>query len=502
MASITAGEILGYRAPGAGETVRLPVMMLDSAGAAVTGIAFDAAGVTVKTKKEGASSFTAWPTFVTGNWDEIGYGLYEVIISQSDAEELALLDTPGTFALYVKFTATRGDVFLYKVNPADVTRDDQWTDAKADYLTNAIPTVAQIWAAATSALTTEGSIGLALVTLIGKFTGITSLTAWLRGLYRKSTMDATAKSEVNTGGGTYDEATDSQEALREKADTLSTYAGGAATPGDVADALTGYGAAQPGDEMDLVDDSVDDDSVADYSKFKANVSSLALEATLTAMKGAGWTDETMVAILAAVESISGAGVNTVTATFTDDNDDPIAGIWVRAKVGAQSFWAKTDTAGIATYHLADGDYEFWPASSSVYIWNAGAGYYEGTVSGDTDLAFEAELTTIPASTDPALCTCYLDIRLNDGAGALVGANDGWMKVLTIDVPSFPDAATGTAYAQAKTGTTYYTNAQGRVSAEFIRGSVVTVEFGTVDGDDYATKSFTVSAAASANITAL
>lgn len=120
--SVTAGEILGYKAPGAGETVRLPVMMLDSAGAAVTGVTFDAAGMAVETKKEGESSFTAFPTFDTNNWDEIGYGLYEVIIRQSDAGELALLDTTGAFALYVKCTATRGDINLFKVNAADVAR--------------------------------------------------------------------------------------------------------------------------------------------------------------------------------------------------------------------------------------------------------------------------------------------------------------------------------------------------------------------------------------------
>ncbi len=42
--------------------------------------------------------------------------------------------------------------------------------------------------------------------------GITSLAAWLRGLMRSSAMDATAKSEVNSGGGTYNETTDSLEA--------------------------------------------------------------------------------------------------------------------------------------------------------------------------------------------------------------------------------------------------------------------------------------------------
>jgi hypothetical protein len=56
-----------------------------------------------------------------------------------------------------------------------------------------------------------------VTTILGQLTGITSLASWLRGLFRKSAMDATAKSEVNTGGGTYDEATDSIEAIRDTA---------------------------------------------------------------------------------------------------------------------------------------------------------------------------------------------------------------------------------------------------------------------------------------------
>lgn len=54
-----------------------------------------------------------------------------------------------------------------------------------------------------------------LTTLIGKFTGITLLAKWLRGLFRKDAMDATAKSEVNDTGGTFNEATDSLEAVKD-----------------------------------------------------------------------------------------------------------------------------------------------------------------------------------------------------------------------------------------------------------------------------------------------
>jgi hypothetical protein len=51
------------------------------------------------------------------------------------------------------------------------------------------------------------------------FAGITVLADWLRGLYRKSAMNAAAKTEVNTGGGTYDETTDSEEAQRDNVGT-------------------------------------------------------------------------------------------------------------------------------------------------------------------------------------------------------------------------------------------------------------------------------------------
>jgi hypothetical protein len=53
------------------------------------------------------------------------------------------------------------------------------------------------------------SLGLSI------FSGITSLAKWIRGLARKDAMDAVAKVELNTGGGAYDETTDSQEAIKD-----------------------------------------------------------------------------------------------------------------------------------------------------------------------------------------------------------------------------------------------------------------------------------------------
>jgi hypothetical protein len=82
-----------------------------------------------------------------------------------------------------------------------------------------------VWGAATRTLSafaftvaaTVASIpdSAGVTTLVGQLTGITLLAKWLRGLFRKDAMDATAKTEVNAGGGTYDETTDSNQAIRD-----------------------------------------------------------------------------------------------------------------------------------------------------------------------------------------------------------------------------------------------------------------------------------------------
>jgi hypothetical protein len=71
-----------------------------------------------------------------------------------------------------------------------------------------------VWDEATSEHTASGSFGRFIgTTLATLWSGITSMANWLRALARSSTPDATALSEINSGGGTYDATTDSLEAL-------------------------------------------------------------------------------------------------------------------------------------------------------------------------------------------------------------------------------------------------------------------------------------------------
>jgi hypothetical protein len=88
-----------------------------------------------------------------------------------------------------------------------------------DALLAALP--GAVWTVATSTLTTAGSIGAALVALAGKFTGITVLANWLKAMIRSSTPDTTALAEINLTGGTYAVATDSLEAIGEKAQLIT-----------------------------------------------------------------------------------------------------------------------------------------------------------------------------------------------------------------------------------------------------------------------------------------
>lgn len=139
MAVTSAGELFGYDAPGAGETVEVPIVLTDATGAVVTGVTFDAAGMTVWYSKPGDTNYTAFPTFGTENWRELLLGLagaasgeYRLILRQSDAAELALLDTPGMMTFYVICTATAGDRAIIKVNAADVARADMQATIAAD----------------------------------------------------------------------------------------------------------------------------------------------------------------------------------------------------------------------------------------------------------------------------------------------------------------------------------------------------------------------------------
>jgi hypothetical protein len=81
---------------------------------------------------------------------------------------------------------------------------------------------------------TSGSLFDRVKTVFTTLSGITSLANWLRGLARTDTMNATAKAELNAGGGGYDEAFDSLQIIGA---TVTSGGGGGLTEADVRHAV-------------------------------------------------------------------------------------------------------------------------------------------------------------------------------------------------------------------------------------------------------------------------
>lgn len=97
--------------------------------------------------------------------------------------------------------------------------------ARAGYLDN-------LSAGAVALASSLTSVAGDVTTILGKFTGITSLAQWLGLIAGKQTGNTTARTELRAtgaGSGTFDETTDSQEALRDRGDAAWTTATGFST---------------------------------------------------------------------------------------------------------------------------------------------------------------------------------------------------------------------------------------------------------------------------------
>lgn len=161
------------------------------------------------------------------------------------------------------------------------------SSARAGYLDN-LSAGAVALASSLSTLQTD------VTTLLGRitstlFSGITSLAQWLGLIAGKQTGNSTARTELRAtgaGSGTYDETTDSQEAIRDN-----------------------MGTAQTGDAYAIVNNGT-------YGNSALNTDLDTLLARLTATR-AGYLDK-LLYIAASTQGIS-SGYGTGTVTFYDDD---------------------------------------------------------------------------------------------------------------------------------------------------------------------------------------
>jgi hypothetical protein len=155
--------------------------------------------------------------------------------------------TAGTNIVLAKGTGVTGfnDLSAAQVNAeADTALSDAGvTTTRTGYLDNlsagAVATASALSTVATNVSTLLTRIPAAL------FSGITSLAQWLGLIAGKQTGDSTARTELRAtgaGSGTYDETTDSTQALRDRGDAAWTTATGFSTH-SAADAATAVWAA-------------------------------------------------------------------------------------------------------------------------------------------------------------------------------------------------------------------------------------------------------------------
>lgn len=318
------------------------------------------------------------------------------------------------------------------------------------------------------------------------FSGITSLAAWLRGLARKDAMDATAKSELNTGGGTYNETTDSAEALRDRGDAAWVTATGFETAGAAAAALN---TAIPGSpaansinqRITALDDLLQASGSGDAAAIKTAAEKVAalvetagghdrfLAAALEAAPSGGSTPADISAVVtpavaAAITSDHGSGsyVNTgggsgawpVTLTVQDGSAVKVQNAKVHVaspEVGTQT----TNALGVTTWALDAGTYTVYVGSSAQYT--PAASYTvvvsaEGAVTGGT-LAVTAATLPSPAAGSYLLYGYeYSENQTAFGAAAMT------VKVVSLALAGRVDA--GNNLVNSVLGTDVATDANG------------------------------------------
>jgi hypothetical protein len=205
-----------------------------------------------------------------------------------------------------------------------------------------------------------------------------------------------------------------------------------------------------------------------------------VDTELTAAHGAGsWA------------GAAGSGANEVTVTVTDGTTAlPNISVTIRNQAGVTLVAGPlvTDADGKAVFNLDDGDYRAVPSTTSLY--SSGATDF----TAPADVACEMTAATIPASTDPALCTVYGYQR--DAQGALLGAGEG--SITVAGVPDKMPVVSDDSIIGYSANDVALTNSAGLVSLELIRGLEYTLEID--NGLTTRTISLTVPDQASYNLT--
>jgi hypothetical protein len=167
-------------------------------------------------------------------------GQSKPILSYSNTNGLIVLDEPFTEA---PADGNTFDIKIFHTHPKSQIADAVWDEAGSEHVT------AGSFGAIVSVVSTT------VTAIAAKLAGITLLANWLRAFARSDAADATALSEINDGGGGYDVAEYSQEAIGDtgiEAKNLleaDLYIDTATTPWQLVYILKDSGTLQTGTEL-------------------------------------------------------------------------------------------------------------------------------------------------------------------------------------------------------------------------------------------------------------
>lgn len=224
-------------------------------------------------------------------------------------------------------TYTQPTGFLAATFPGTVASTTNITAASGVTLAAATHTGAVIPTVTT--LTNDPSGVTTLLSRIpsGIFTGMTSLAQWLGLIAGKQTGDTTARTELRAtgaGSGTFDETTDSAEAIRDRGDTAWTTATGFSTL-DAAGVRSAVGLASANLDTQLtaIDDFLDTEVAAIKAKTDQLTFTVANQVDANALSGAGGLDA---AGVRSAIGLASANLDTQLAAIDDYLDTEVAAI--------------------------------------------------------------------------------------------------------------------------------------------------------------------------------
>lgn len=300
-----------------------------------------------------------------------------------------------------------------------------------------------------------GAVALAssLSTLAGVFTGITSLAQWLGLIAGKQTGNSTARTELRAtgaGSGTFDETTDSQEAVRDRGDAAWTTATGFSTL-DAAAVRAAVGLASANLDTQLAD--LPTNAELATSQAAADDATLAAIAALTiptaaAIADAVW-DEAIAGHAGAGstgEALAGATAPSAAAIADAVWDEAISGHAGSGSTGEAL--AAAGGAGDPWITALPGGYSAGQAGKIV------GDYLNATVSSRAsqtsvdDLPTNAELATALAAADDAVLAAIAALNNLSQANirTAVGLGSANLDTQLADLPTNAELATalGTA----------------------------------------------------------